>query len=663
MMRKLLASCLLLFVLVCGTTSDASAITVTVSSQTFLAGTYNYGGSFGTIKVFSNKTFIAFDGTIVPFGEVGGSGFFKSVTCSVASNTLSCPSFALPSTTDALDDQTARYTFVLYDSKNVKRDILFANLFVPSSLGSNLTFAQIVLANKQTVPNRDTSTYTRTETNAQIALAAGALNDASDSVKGRTRLSAAPVSSASPIALAENDKRVPDIVNAAPFGFSNISTAAQNATAFTNALAALPASGGCLQIPGSTSTSPQMNAVTITGRNGLIIEAAGQSVNITSSAAVVGGVQLLFINCKNIVIRDVRFSGNVSFPPAALIESRVSAPRTLDAFELHLDNVYFGSDTSGSAVDGVKFTGDATPGACSNGTYGCDQNNEQAQLLGCTWTNLTGAGVSIQGGNSLFHKIIGGYMINVATAVKLQGGSFNMIGTSLANLTNYQFDFLTPTGATGYTHPSFVTNVNTESCARILRTTSAANIEISFSQYDNLGTTSGVNVIDFQSAGGVFRSIHSKFQSGGTGGAIATFAATTLADITSTYWEIQTNTFSGTLNSHGNTGGRLMETAYLRGVRAAAVTSAYTTTLNDDVIPLNPTGGSFNVTLLTTYPIGKRLTFKMIYNGVNTVTISHATGAIDGAANLVLAASGSGIYRGVTLIFQGSGQWLIESQY
>lgn len=186
-----------------------SAITVTISAQTFLEGTYNYGGTFATLRVYSSKPFIASDGTVVPFGEVGTTGFFKSVTCTVSSNTLNCPSFTLPSTDDALDDQTARYTFVLYDYRNVKRDILFANLYVPSNKGSSLTFAQIVLANNQTVPWTDTSTYTKQETDNQINLAVGTLNDASDSVKGRTKLSVPAASSSNPIAVGDNDTRLP----------------------------------------------------------------------------------------------------------------------------------------------------------------------------------------------------------------------------------------------------------------------------------------------------------------------------------------------------------------------------------------------------------------------------------------------------------------------
>lgn len=187
---------------------------ITISSQTFFDGAYQYGGSTATVRIYANKSFIAADGTVVPMGRVGSMAFFKAVACTILSGTLTIPSFTVPSTTDALDDQTARFTFVLYDHKNSQREILFANikggqLAIPSNLGSSLTFAQIALSNQAQQPLRDTSVYTKTETNTQISLAAGTLNDASDAIKGRTRLSVAPASSADPVAVGDNDPRVP----------------------------------------------------------------------------------------------------------------------------------------------------------------------------------------------------------------------------------------------------------------------------------------------------------------------------------------------------------------------------------------------------------------------------------------------------------------------
>lgn len=150
--------------------------TITILAQTFFAGGYQYGGSTATIRIYATKPFIAADGSAIPAGAVGTSAFYKSVACTVASNTLTCPSFTLPSTTDALDDQTARFTFVLYDHRGTKREILFANikggqLSIPSNLGLALTFAQIAISNQSAQPLRDTSVYTKGEANTQIALA------------------------------------------------------------------------------------------------------------------------------------------------------------------------------------------------------------------------------------------------------------------------------------------------------------------------------------------------------------------------------------------------------------------------------------------------------------------------------------------------------------
>lgn len=172
---------LILCILLCA--ASARAITITIAAQTFFSGAYQYGGSTATVRIYATKPFIASDSTAVPAGAIGTNAFFKTVSCTVASNTLTCPSFTLPSTTDALDDQTARFVFVLYDHRGIRRDTLYANirggqLSIPANLGSNLTFAQIAISNQAAVPLRDTSVYTKTETNTQIALALAAASAA-----------------------------------------------------------------------------------------------------------------------------------------------------------------------------------------------------------------------------------------------------------------------------------------------------------------------------------------------------------------------------------------------------------------------------------------------------------------------------------------------------
>jgi hypothetical protein len=270
-------------------------LNITISEHVFATGLYQYGGSTATLRVYVNKSFIASDGTIVPQGAVGGTGFYKEVACTITDDTLTIPSFVLPSTMDALDDQTSSYTFVLYDSKRAKRDTLFASvrggrLILPSNLGSTLTFAQIVISNQSQQPLRDASVYTKVETNTQIELALGTLNDASTTVKGRTRLSVAPALPGSPIAVGDNDPRLAglpvDPATTTSLGMVQLSSAPLSAA---TPIVVAKTDNASITNPGvvtTTTSSPivvstddprVLNAADVTAAN-IFTHATGQSV-------------------------------------------------------------------------------------------------------------------------------------------------------------------------------------------------------------------------------------------------------------------------------------------------------------------------------------------------------------------------------------------------
>lgn len=188
----------------------ASAITVTFTSTT-VAATTTYPGSTCTLRIYANPTFTASDGTTV-MGSVPPSGsFYKSVPCTISGGVITIPSFTLHSTTDAIDNQNARYTAIFYDSKGVRRDTFLADFTVPSSFGANVTWAQIKLFKAGSQPFRDTNVYTRTQTNLQIqqALADVGVGKATTSSEGTSRVSVAPADPLHPIAVETTDPRVP----------------------------------------------------------------------------------------------------------------------------------------------------------------------------------------------------------------------------------------------------------------------------------------------------------------------------------------------------------------------------------------------------------------------------------------------------------------------
>jgi len=222
--KRLLGALILL-----GVAITAHATTITISSTT-VGNSTNYPGSTCTLRIYSSITFTASDGTVVMAGTPGSGAFFKSVACTISAGIISIPSFTIPSTTDASDNQNAKYTAVFFDSKGVKRDTFFADFPLTNTLGTTVTWGQIRVYKAGQQPLRDTSVYTKIQTDFQILTALGTANDASDTVKGRTKLSVAPAVAANPIAVGNNDP----LFTGSAQKSANLSDLASASTARTN---------------------------------------------------------------------------------------------------------------------------------------------------------------------------------------------------------------------------------------------------------------------------------------------------------------------------------------------------------------------------------------------------------------------------------------------
>lgn len=156
------------------------------------------------VQAKSSIAWISADGEIVPAGQsrVVGTGTIALLRATV-------PDITLPTTTAGLDSQTARWTVTLHRTgKDQVVATLLDDFTLPVSFEPSATWAQISIHKKGKQPLRDTSVYTKLETDYQISLMGGTLNDAGSAVKGRTRLSYAPTSATSPIAVGLNDPRL-----------------------------------------------------------------------------------------------------------------------------------------------------------------------------------------------------------------------------------------------------------------------------------------------------------------------------------------------------------------------------------------------------------------------------------------------------------------------
>lgn len=136
--------------------TSAWATDITVSQHTL---TNNHGYTGGNIKLriyftgCSGGSFLDSNGVMIMCGTVGSNtGFYLELPVTLVGTTLTIPVHTLPSTDDA-SSTSVRATAVFYTG-NTRRDNLYQNYAIPSTLGLTITMAQLVDFNKQVVlPN------------------------------------------------------------------------------------------------------------------------------------------------------------------------------------------------------------------------------------------------------------------------------------------------------------------------------------------------------------------------------------------------------------------------------------------------------------------------------------------------------------------------------
>ncbi len=296
----IVATCLLLMQMLI---FSAEAATITIASTTIAPSTTypTSPSATATLRIYSSITFTASDGTVVMAGTPGSGAFFKSVTCTISGGVITIPSFTLLSTTDAADNSNARYTAIFFDVKGVKRDTYLADFPLPVSLGSPVTWGQLRVYKSGTQPWRDTSVYTKTQTDAQIQAAIGSGNDASDTVKGRTKLSVAPVSSSNPIAVGDPDPRVTanqpaNVASIRSLGTGALQAAAGNDSRLSDSRAPLVNSPVTVTLPYAGDGS------TIVGKIVKLVAGNAVTTTVTDAGGAVGIVSAGTTNSVTVVI-------------------------------------------------------------------------------------------------------------------------------------------------------------------------------------------------------------------------------------------------------------------------------------------------------------------------------------------------------------------------
>jgi hypothetical protein len=242
-------------------------------------------------------------------------------------------------------------------------------------------------------------------------------------------------------------------------------------------------------------------------------------------------------------VRDSQFSdfgieGWTAAPIPFAIELVSQTTVTYISTNNLFERMRIGGDAVG-LVDGIGIT--AT----------LDHNNDLHQFKNITFVNESGAGISVEHSNAISQRITDCTFGPVATAVRVKAGSANING-GWVYATSVDFDI----GATASTqfHPTTISNVHSESNARVLYVAAASTgVMVHLSGYDRQGGVASSNIIDFRSPSGYLLVTGGRFNIGQTGAAISVTGASSVADfIGNTALGFDTLTFSGTLKSINN---------------------------------------------------------------------------------------------------------------
>lgn len=181
--------------------------TLTIGSNTF-DSQYRYAGTVAKLRVYYSSDIEGSGNESVHGSAVGSNGWYLEVPLTVASHTLSIPGFTLVCT-DNSDRPNARVTGVIYDQSGARRETLFDGWMVQNSLAPSCTYSAWRTANRaRYVINPPGKLFL--ERDDVIRLIQELANPLADNtVFGRVRLSVPAVSSSDPIAIGDNDLRVP----------------------------------------------------------------------------------------------------------------------------------------------------------------------------------------------------------------------------------------------------------------------------------------------------------------------------------------------------------------------------------------------------------------------------------------------------------------------
>jgi hypothetical protein len=216
--------------------------TITISEFQPGPGECNFLGTSAKLRRYYDSDWTDVDGVQHLEGVVGSStGFFDEISCTLAANTITVPTFPATPTDNALIGNPTE-TWQLWDRAGNPRNVIFEG-FIPSA-NPAIAFGALLLINQgQTLFESDAITRLDQWIQSYINTVVGLLRFATTVIAGWVRLSWPAANPADPIAVSGSDPRITESYNIIYYG-ADPTGVADSAVALRAAIAANEAAGG-----------------------------------------------------------------------------------------------------------------------------------------------------------------------------------------------------------------------------------------------------------------------------------------------------------------------------------------------------------------------------------------------------------------------------------
>lgn len=380
----------------------------------------NFTGSTCKLRRYYDQEWQDVDGVIHLSGDPGSAtDFFDEVPGTITGNTITFPSFNVTPTLTALVGAGVKETWQVWDQSGRAREVIADGWFIPASPTSITIGALQILNQGQSLLWPPRTYLTAPGVQALIDAEVGAINDASDVIKGRTYLDPAPLVAGLPTAIGTNNRRISSCI------YRPQAYIGSDIVRIQAAINAAKSDGaGHVDFQAASYLIP--TPLLLTEVKGVGFHGAGPD---NTKIIATGGQPA--VQCNG--IWRSRFQG-IQFSTSAVISGAA-------VFEMdgNYDGIGHTQGVQGNTIDSCFFDAhglaDYAFALCRRGSASA-QGSENV-FINCDWQSPVVYGFFQTGANALNNLFIGGNWQDHITGVFVVGGSITMVRPAFQSTRGY----------------------------------------------------------------------------------------------------------------------------------------------------------------------------------------------------------------------------------